>query len=193
MGQVETAELRVLRRREARDVGTGRVTEMSLTRREVPERPSRRRNGTWLVVGAAAGLVAWLAVRAPHRASEPPVALKSARPPPMMTPSSALPAPATVTLSVETQPSGAELFVDGVRRGVTPVELVLSQSSLPHELALRLGGYDDRIERIVPDVTQRLVLPLERAVPTTTRRIEPAAAPTAVATSGPRGGFRRYD
>ena len=48
----------------------------------------------------------------------------------------------TGTISITTEPSGADIFIDGVRKGVSP-------SSIPglspgtHTLLLRLGGYQD--------------------------------------------------
>ena len=47
-------------------------------------------------------------------------------------------APAEGTLDVTTNPPGAQLFVDGVERGVTPLTVALKPG--PHSLELRGGG-----------------------------------------------------
>ena len=48
------------------------------------------------------------------------------------------PTPAEGTLNVTTNPAGAQLFVDGVERGVTPLTVSLKPG--PHSLELRSGG-----------------------------------------------------
>jgi hypothetical protein len=58
-------------------------------------------------------------------------------------------APAAATtggLTVDTRPAGAEIHIDGQRRGVTPLTLALEPG--PHTVAVRLGGS----ERSVPVV-----------------------------------------
>ncbi|HVL68182.1 MAG TPA: PEGA domain-containing protein [Vicinamibacterales bacterium] len=53
------------------------------------------------------------------------------------------PPPALATLSVDSNPAGVPVFVDGVERGVTPVRLTLAAG--PHILELRRG-----VPRVIP-------------------------------------------
>lgn len=87
--------------------------------------------------------------------------------------STAAPAPKdTVTLRIETTPSVARVLVDGKDRGPTPLDLSLPKSDTPVEVTLTRAGFAPRKESVVPNVSQRLVLPL-----TPSRTEKPKAAP----------------
>lgn len=94
-------------------------------------------------------------------------------------------APAMATLSVDSNPSGVPIFVDGVDRGVTPARITLAPGA--HILELRRG-----VPRVIPitltagaDVSQYLEFaetPLvteETAAPTAVQTPEPPAAAVA--------------
>ena len=101
-------------------------------------------------------------------------------------------APALATLSVQSNPSGVPVFVDGVERGVTPARITLAPGA--HILELRRGvprvipltlnagaevsQYLEFLETPVPD---RLVLPDAQpsATPTAPAAEEPAETPSA--------------
>ena len=54
-----------------------------------------------------------------------------------------LPSPGTTgTLSVSSTPAGANVFIDNVLRGVTPITLADIQTG-DHQILLRLNGYQD--------------------------------------------------
>jgi serine/threonine-protein kinase len=161
------------------------VTEMSVTRRAAPSRRS------WfgaVLAAAVLGVAGWMVVRT----NDVPAEVGSATPVVPAPASAVPPAPATVSVSVETEPNGAAIFVDGERRGETPAQIELPRSSAKHELRLQLDGFRDRIEPIAADVNQRLVLPLERARPAGVRPPPKVSTPPPTPT-GSAGGFRRYD
>src|SRR5262249_6341362 len=54
----------------------------------------------------------------------------------------AVPAPAT--LSVDTQPAGAELLIDGQSRGKAPLTVTMAPGT--HELAVRAGGRERAVQ-----------------------------------------------
>lgn len=60
------------------------------------------------------------------------------------------PGSATATVALQSDPSGAEIYLDGQLAGATPSTLQIPSG--PHELALRLSGYQDwtRALRILP-------------------------------------------
>ena len=101
------------------------------------------------------------------------------------------PAPALSTLSVQSNPTGVPVFVDGVERGVTPARITLAPG--PHILELRRGvprvipltltaGSDvsQYLEFVEAPVTDRLILP-EKEAPAPAAPVAPveAAAPLA--------------
>ena len=57
------------------------------------------------------------------------------------------PAVATGGLTIDTRPAGAEIHIDGQRRGVTPLTLALEPG--PHTVAVRLGGNERSVPVIV--------------------------------------------
>lgn len=67
-----------------------------------------------------------------------------------------------VVVQVDTTPDGADVFVDGTLRGVTPLSLRLDRGASPVELELRRAGYRSTVERVIPDVDQRLRFALRR-------------------------------
>lgn len=178
------------------------VTEMSATSRATPAPAPWR----WLAPTTIAGVVALIVVVG--RFGAEPSAPQS---------SSGVPSPAapsrtrTVSVHVETTPSGAEILMNGTLEGTTPRELVLPASQDALTLTLRLAGHRERVERVVPDVNQRLVLPLVPSAPADVPRPRaplagsamrpkpdglesPKAAPPPVpSASAPSAGFRRYD
>jgi len=70
------------------------------------------------------------------------------------------PVPRTGTLEVTSDPSGAEVYVDGVYRGRT--RLVLELDAGPHEVEVRMSGYESYRARVnvQPNRTTRLDAPL---------------------------------
>ncbi len=52
------------------------------------------------------------------------------------------------TVDISSEPAGAEIWVDGEQRGMTPHELTLS--ALPHQFEIRLAGYAEQSEEITP-------------------------------------------
>lgn len=98
------------------------------------------------------------------------------------------PPPALATLSVQSNPAGVPVFVDGIERGVTPARLTLAPGS--HILELRRG-----VPRVIPvtltagaDVSQYLEFVETPAAPDiSASQLEPTAAPVAAAPAVPTG------
>ena len=70
--------------------------------------------------------------------------------------------PKTVKVKIDTEPSGAMVRLDGVRKGQTPLELDLTSSTEPVQLMLNLRGYHEASQSLVPDMSQRLFFTLTR-------------------------------
>jgi serine/threonine-protein kinase len=81
-------------------------------------------------------------------------------------------APETVTIAIESVPPGASvrLASDEAQRGVTPFALTLPRGRAPVVVVLSRDGYEPLEETIVPDVEQRVRLPLVREQPEQTHR-----------------------
>ena len=146
------------------------------------------RKGIWLVlVGLllAVGTVALLLVMR-ARSTVPPVVRSDSDPtlalpaaPSQVAPAkvvgSGLAAPQReeVTIRVETQPPGARVTIGKKSFGKTPAEIRVPRDTAPLKLLLERRGYRQRSEDVVPNVSQRLVLPLTRV-----RRPRPKPSPT---------------
>ncbi|MCA9599422.1 MAG: serine/threonine protein kinase [Myxococcales bacterium] len=129
-------------------------------------KPAPRRFLAPLVAAAlAAGVAVFVVGRqvsnapAPEPAVSLPAPVASAPPPPAA--SSAAPAEAaTVVLRIETTPSGARVSIPGSPPTTTPAELAVPKSGEAITIELTRPGYSPRKEQVVPNMSQRLVLPL---------------------------------
>lgn len=102
------------------------------------------------------------------------------------------PAPALATLSVQTNPSGVPVFVDGVERGLTPAKITLAPGA--HILELRLG-----VPRVIPltlaagaEVSQYLEFaetPLPDTLAATPSAATPDPVPAPAAPAAPLAGW----
>ncbi len=82
------------------------------------------------------------------------------------------------TLVVMTTPPGAELWVDGEKRGVTPVTDVRVDGSMQHKIELKLAGHNARVDQIYVEPGERRFF--EAALEKTSAAVAPpAAAPSA--------------
>jgi hypothetical protein len=94
------------------------------------------------------------------------------------------PQPAEVTLDVDSDPPGADVFADHVRRGVAPLALTVQ---LPVELKLTMDGYRTIRRKITRPGPVRIKLVPEREVnlprpPASDEEAKPAADPETPAT-----------
>jgi Protein kinase domain/PEGA domain len=94
---------------------------------------------------------------------------------------SVVPMRKTIVLSIVSEPTGARVFIAGSDRGTTPLDLELDRGFQPLEVTVSLDGYLDAVERVTPDLNQRLRVSLSAKSPTH-RRIKPSG-----------GGFHRFD
>ena len=90
-----------------------------------------------------------------------------------------------VWLHVNIEPQGAEVTVDGLRSGNTPISLQLSPGS--HEVQVALAGYQPFAQTVEIDAGGEAVIrgelsPLSSAIPPT---LPPTALPSTAAPSGP--------
>ena len=72
--------------------------------------------------------------------------------------------PTSVLVHVESRPTGAQVWLNGEKRGVTPLELEFAKSEDPSEVELRSDGYVNATRTIVPRSDQHLLLELTRVV-----------------------------
>ena len=68
-----------------------------------------------------------------------------------------------VTIRINAQPEGAQVFVDGAPVGTVPLVLQRNQSEVPLTVEVRHPGYQPATQQVVPRFDQSLVLALARA------------------------------
>jgi serine/threonine-protein kinase len=127
---------------------TGDETNASVT--SAPNASTRSRWPVALSIALAAGVfgvVAW-------RYTTQHARVESATPVPLPT-ASAL-APATVRVTVESDPPGAKVTVDGTDQGPTPAVVTFARTGGKHELVVHKDGFDDAREDVSTDVDQKL-------------------------------------
>ena len=170
--------------------------------KEVPQATSASGDSSssrrWLIVAAALVLLVPVAVygamqlgtRAkPIAASEPLPAETTPSPAPPVAPSSNF-----VTLSVESQPSGAELWLGTEPRGRTPTKLKVRRGQRRLTLRVTHSGFVASSEEVIPGADQELSFTLKPLAKP--RAPKPRAAPTkpAPAPSAKKGkDYYRYD
>ena len=135
-------------------------------------REARGRDGSPLPIEGAAS-AAPVAPTAPAAPAAP-----AAEPPPVEP--TAPPVPAEIVVTIESEPQGARVTVDGEEVGVTPYELRRPSGAPPAALELRHRGYRTLRQTIRADRDQRLVLALRRRA-------------AAKADDGGGRGFHRFD
>jgi len=113
-----------------------------------------------VVVGGAAFALRRNPPAPTRRAPAPTPTPVGSAAPVVPTPSASSAVAATVSVRIETTPSHARVLLDGQDRGHTPVDLELPRGGKPLELELTRPGFAMRKEKLVPNVSQRLVLPL---------------------------------
>lgn len=160
------------------------------------ERAKRARSRMLVLgVGAAAAvlLVALGAMLARPETPPPQTMTALGRNP--ITPLLALATPAPksyVKIDLVSFPPGATVRLAGEDRGKTPLELALEQGDAQLDLRIELDGYVAAVEKLVPDMNQRLRVRLNKAdenkkrtssVQVTRPKTEPKTG----------GGFRRFD
>ncbi len=92
-----------------------------------------------------------------------------------------------VTIGVDSKPSGASVWVFEKEQGKTPFQLRVEKGSKPIDVAIRLADHTEAVERVTPDVNQRLRVSLSKA--------DSKRGSSRVTVSRPKGkgGFRRFD
>ena len=60
--------------------------------------------------------------------------------------------------AIITGPEGAEVYIDGSRAGLTPLEFVLIKRDNPRVLAIKLPGYKTLERTLVPDGKNILIV-----------------------------------
>ena len=146
-----------------------------------PDRAAPKKR-TGLVVGGLALLLAGggaAAVVLTQKKPEPPAPVVQqveppkpvvAPPPPPVEPAK----PTKYTMSINTQPAGAEVFHGAERLGTTPCNVVLPASETEVELALKKKGYKEQTLKVVPDKDHDFLVDLMSAA----RPHAPAAKPS---------------
>jgi serine/threonine-protein kinase len=108
-----------------------------------------------LLVAAGAGALVWSHQHkppAPRPVVTAPVVVAPPPPPHPVAPAELSPAkPTQYTMSIATQPAGADVFNGAERLGVTPCKVVLAASQTAVELELKKKGWKEQTLKIVPD------------------------------------------
>ena len=102
--------------------------------------------------------------------------------------------PETVSLHVDSDPSGAQVQIDGEDAGETPLDVQLAREADPVVVHVSRGALEAE-ERIVPDRDQHVrVILVEPAPRPRARRRRTRRAPTPTAPPAPADdGFARFD
>jgi serine/threonine-protein kinase len=144
---------------------------------ELASRPKSSR-AKWLAAIFAAlalGGVAWFAIpkkAAPIAAASPPTAT------PSLVPSTA-PEPATVHVAIESDPPSCDVYVNGEKKGASPLELTLAKSDGSLALEVTKPGFETFHDTFIPSTSQRLMLKLKPVAPRPRVRTTPATSKSA--------------
>jgi serine/threonine-protein kinase len=133
----------------------------------------------------------------PHPSTPvPPVPPASSSP---SSPSTAPAAPAAperlfVVISIDTEPSGVKVRLDGEARGATPLDIKVEKSAKPMKLELLAPGFATGGQQVIADRDQRLSFSLIKAEKTIVRiKRPPARSPTRKKKDDKDSGFHRFD
>jgi serine/threonine-protein kinase len=92
-----------------------------------------------------------------------------------------------VVVTVDTEPAGVKVRLDGEERGATPIDVKIKKSSTPMKLELLSPGFATAAQKVVPDRDQRMYFQLIKTQKTIVRIKRPK-------TPKDRGsGFHRFD
>ncbi len=140
--------------------GTAARAAVAATSTTPPEEAAPKKRGSGLVIGGLVALVlagggAAVVLSQKKQVDPPkpvivdpkPVVAKPVDPPKPVEP----PKPTQFTVSINTQPTGADVFNGNERLGVTPCNFFLPASETPVELVLKKHGWKDQPIKIVPD------------------------------------------
>jgi len=91
-----------------------------------------------------------------------------------------------IVISVETDPDGVKVKVDGEERGATPLDVRVAKTDAPLQLELAQAGFQTHQLQVTPDRDQRLYFALMKKQ----KRIVPVKSPPK---RERKPGFRRFD
>jgi serine/threonine-protein kinase len=115
----------------------------------------------FVVVGAGGAILASLLVDRDRGPREPEVIVKMTPVAPATPPAPPAIAP-DVVISVVTTPPGARVYVDGVERGRTPIDLPVPRGPGTARVEMRKTGYETASEELVRDRDQQIRVALKR-------------------------------
>ncbi len=162
---------------------------------------SSKRRGTWLAIGAALILgvaTAGILIATQTNANSDKVATDTPSPPTLAAKSTD-PEPAvkhTGLLRLTSIPPRANVFIDGINRGLTPLEITLALG--PHEMKVELEGHDPLVTTtVIEPGNNNFTSPLIPATPSKpatakvtkpgTTKLVPVPRDTATATATAKG------
>ncbi|MCA9621049.1 MAG: serine/threonine protein kinase [Myxococcales bacterium] len=162
--------------------GDSTVMSEAVVSRTLPTQPGRASRGgmaRWRPFLALAGVVTAAGLTLALRSGDDPEPALAASPP---TPPPSAVVAVEVTISVESEPSGARLAVDGVAAGQTPTTLTVPQSETPIELRVEVEGHAPQTRVLVPlrdtSVVLQLASPDVSAVPSVPEATVPSSKPS---------------
>jgi serine/threonine-protein kinase len=185
-------------------VGKAETSSLSRVRRAVA-RGSKRRAviatafAIAIIGGAAVGAMMRLRDKKPTAAAvvitpvdaSPADEIVVDEPPP---PPPAPPEQQFVVISVDTEPSGVKVRLDGEERGATPLDIKLEKTTKPMKLELLAPGFATGGQQVVADRDQRLSFSLIKTENTIVRVKRPPARPSTPKKKDDKdSGFHRFD
>jgi serine/threonine-protein kinase len=144
----------------------------------VPRTTPRRSRWGWAILGLAGGGAVLAAAgassyRSAHRGAAPPLPTVAPAPLPSAEASDAK----EIRLSVDTDPPGCDVIVDGTRRGTSPMELAVPTRGGAVRLVVEKPGFEPYERTFSPTRDERVVVRLRPAPRPGSGVARPAAAP----------------
>ncbi|HTL38538.1 MAG TPA: protein kinase, partial [Kofleriaceae bacterium] len=94
-----------------------------------------------------------------------------------------------IVVTVETEPAGVMVRLDGEQRGATPIDVKIKKATTPMKLELLSPGFTTAAQNIVPDRDQRMYFQLIKTQKTIVR----IKTPKTPKGRGSASGFHRFD
>ena len=98
-----------------------------------------------------------------------------------------------VKVMIDSTPTGADVYLAKAKKGQTPLTLDLARGDEAVKVGLRLSGYADVAEEIVPSSDQRIRVVLSKASSTKKAKVYHRSLPSKKTKGSSTSSFRRFD
>jgi hypothetical protein len=173
------------------DAPRGEVTRASTPPSGASVPPLPRRRGVAIAVGAVAiggGALAVALLRNPPPATPPAPAVVAA-PTPIAAPPPPAPPPRSREVTIDSDPSGADVFRGAERLGTTPLRYILDEGTNELDVTISKRGWSPHVLHVSTTGTRSYAVTLraaDRPRPTTPTVTTPTKPPAPPQKSGPR-------